>query len=79
MTTTSGGRPNCRWRDNVVVGINAIGFEGADCINLAQDWVYSDFGGESPVYTKGGKYNRRCDSPIIWDEQCSTERAGLFG
>jgi hypothetical protein len=54
--TTPGGRHNSRWKDNVVVGINEIGYEGKDCINLTEDGMYSELGGESPVYTKGGKY-----------------------
>jgi hypothetical protein len=31
------GRPRHRWVDNIKIGLREIGWDGMDCINLAQD------------------------------------------
>jgi len=31
------GRPRCRWKDYVNMNLQAMGCEGMDCIELAQD------------------------------------------
>jgi hypothetical protein len=30
-------RPRCRWKDNIIMDIREIGWEGVDWIHLAQD------------------------------------------
>jgi hypothetical protein len=31
------GRPRCSWVDNIKMDLRAIGWDGGDCIDLAQD------------------------------------------
>jgi len=31
------GRPSLRWEDNIIMNLRKIGWEGVDCIHLAQD------------------------------------------
>ena len=31
------GRPRCRWKDNIKMGLQEVGYEGMDWIDLAQD------------------------------------------
>jgi transposase len=33
------GRPRCRWKDNIKMGLREIGIDGANWIQLAQDKV----------------------------------------
>jgi hypothetical protein len=33
----SGGRPMHRWKDNIKVDLQEVGWGGTDCIDLAQD------------------------------------------
>jgi hypothetical protein len=32
------GTPNHRWEDNIKVDLKEMGWEGVDCIHLAQNW-----------------------------------------
>jgi hypothetical protein len=31
------GRPRCRWEDNIMMGLEEVGYKGIDWIELAQD------------------------------------------
>jgi hypothetical protein len=31
------GRPRCRWLENIKMNLREIGWDGVDCIDMAQD------------------------------------------